>query len=128
MTYRVTMEACVAGNPHKAWKVRLPAGETNDDPLAPDREPPDDVWEEQTYEFGDVAAARDFIRQLPAESTTHVRMYADGELIYDQDADADWLDEADAGVEMRHTITSRNPLDDEDEIADAPPLVAKQGS
>lgn len=126
--YRVTMEACIAGNPHKAWRVRLPAGETNDDALAPDREPPDDVWEKQEHSFDSIDAARDFIRGLPAETTTHVELYADDELIYVQDADADHLDNADAGVEMPHTITSANPLDEDDTVPDAPPLVAPQGA
>lgn len=127
--YRVTMEACIAGNPHKAWRVRLPAGEYRvDDPLAPDREPPDDVWEDQSHDFDTIDAARDFIRGLPAETTTHVKLYADDELIYVQDADAEHLDHADAGVAMPHTITSANPLDEDDTVPDAPPLVAPQGA
>lgn len=128
MAYRVTMDACVAGNPGKAWRVKLPAGETNPDPLAADREAPDDVWEYQEHAFDSIDEARAYVRSLPAETTTHVQIWADDELIYVQDADADWLDSADAGVPPRHTITSRNPLDEDDEVPPAPPLVPAQGA
>lgn len=128
MTIQVTMDACVAGNPHKAWKVRLPAGETSDNELAPDREPPDDVWEHQTHEFPALLDAKVYVEGLPAETTTHVLIVVDGETIFDQDADADHLDAAEPGLPMPHTITSKNPLEDLDAIAEAPPLMDPQGA
>ncbi len=134
--FRVTMEACVAGNPLKAWKVRLPEEERridgdgqplDPDDTAPDREQPDDEWELQQHDFADLEAAKDFVRGLPVETTTHVRIEADGVVIFDQDADGDHLDAAGVDVEMPHTIDSRLP-DVEETVPDAPPLVSSQTS
>lgn len=111
--YTVTLDACVAGNPLKAWR-----GGTD----------PDDVWEVQSHNFDDLDAAKDFIRQLPEQTTTHVQLFADGGLIFDQDADADHLHDADAGVDMPHTVTSVNLLDRDDEVPEAPPLMNAQGA
>lgn len=109
--FRVTLVACVDGNPLKAWR-----GDSD----------PDDVWEEQTYTFGDLETAKSFLRGLPEQTTTHVKLLVDGEPIFDQDAGADHLDAAEPGVPMPHTVDSDVATDD-DEIADAPPLVASQG-
>ena len=108
MNYRVTLTACTAGNPLKAWR-----GGTD----------PDDVWEDQSRDFADLDAAKEFIRGLPEQTTTHVKLYADDELIFEQDADNDHLDTADAGVPMPHTVTSVNALDANDDIPEAPPLL-----
>lgn len=132
--FRVTLVACVAGNPHKAWHSRLPAdAPRNDDPLAPDREPPDDVWEDQTHDFGaDLDSAKAFIRTLPEATTTHVVLEhsADGgdwAPIFVQDADSDHLDNAGPGVDMPHTIDSPLPFEDDSEFPEAPPLMPSQG-
>lgn len=146
MAFRVTMVACVAGNPHKAWKVKLPADQHRDDPddLAPDRELPDDVWEVQSHPFDTLDAAKQFVRILPEQTTTHVRIESDHAVepddtdavvlddgwvvIYDQDASLEHLDAAAPGVPMPHAITSPLPFDGDDEIADAPPVMPSQGA
>lgn len=128
--YRVTLDACVAGNPLKAWKVRLPAGQPLDlDPndTAPDREPPDDVWEAQTHDFAELDAAKAFIRSLPEPTTTHVRLFADGTLIFDQDADAEHLDAAGDDVLLPHLVDSALP-DEPEEIPEAPAVLPSQGA
>lgn len=130
--FRVTMDACVAGNPLRAWKVRLPDGERRDDELAPDREPPNDVWESQTHEFATLTEAKVFIRELPEATTTHVRLQHETDdegwvTTFDQDADGDHLDAAGPDVDMPHTVDSRLPFMEGDEIPDAPPLVPSQG-
>lgn len=131
--FRVNLDACVAGNPLKAWKVKLPDGETTDDELAPDREPPDDVWEAQTYPFTDLDAAKTFIRGLPEQTTTHVvleHLQDDDtwELIFNQDANGDHLDDAAPGVTPPYLIDSPLPFDDEinNEVPPAPPVLAPQ--
>lgn len=148
--YRVTMEACVEGNPLKAWKTRLPEEERrvdgdgnplDPDDTAPDREQPDDVWERQSHDFGsDLEAAKDFVRALPVETTTHVRIESghgvepgtdavitdDGwVVIFDQDADGDHLDAAGVDVAMPHRIDSKLP-DVDESVPDAPALVSRQ--
>lgn len=135
--FRVTLEACVAGNPHKAWKKRLPAGELRDDEFAPDREPPDDVWEQQTHDFTDLDDAKAFILGLPEETTTHVELEylapadepgADSvwETLFVQDAGADHLEDAAPGVVPPHLIDSALPFEGLDEIAEAPPVLPSQ--
>lgn len=117
--FRVTLVACVAGNPLKAWR-----GGTD----------PDDVWEDQTHLFADLDAAKAFIRGLPAETTTHVVLEAaigDGDAavwtpIFVQDADAAHLDAANIDVPMPHTVDAGGPPED-DEVPEAPPLMAAQG-
>lgn len=139
--FRITLEACVAGNPFKAWREKLPAGETRDDEFAPDRMPPDDVWEAQVHEFDDLNAAKDFIRGLPEQTTTHVMLEVqsysgpdeaptfDGWVpIYVQDAGAEHLDAAAPDVTPPHLVDSPLPFDDDDTIEDAPPLVPSQGA
>lgn len=124
--YRVELEACVAGNPLKAWKVRLPDGEDSGYEPAPDREPPDDVWEAQSWPFDDLEAAKQFVRDLPEPTTTHVRIYGDGdELLFDQDAGAEHLDAAGPGVALPHLVDSKLP-DEPEEVPEAPPLAARQ--
>lgn len=128
--FRVTLDALVAGNPSKAWKVKLPEGETRDDEFAPDREPPDDEWEAQDHRFGSIDEAKDFIRALHPDASTHVVLeYSpDGDnwqLLYVQDADADHLADADVGVTPPHLVDSPLPFED-DEIEEAPPVMARQ--
>lgn len=108
--FSVTLIACVAGNPNKAWW---------------DGEEPNDVWEEQTHPFTDLDAAKYFIESLPAETTTHVKLYAGETLIFDQDADADHLDNAGPDVPMVHLI-DRGGVPTAPPVADAPPLMPSQ--
>lgn len=94
--FRVTGEFCVAGNPTKAW-----SGTTGEDDLV---HVPDDVWEQQSHDFGDdLAAAKAFVAGLDPQTTTHVAIEHsdDGgstwELLVSQDADADWVAAATPG-------------------------------
>lgn len=105
MAIRVEMEACTAGNPLKAWKGT--EGEHDTEHV------PDDVWETKVYDFGDdLEAAKAYIRVLDAPLTTHVKLYADDALIFDQDAGADHLDDAAPDVEMPHTIDAGGPVEE----------------
>lgn len=62
--FRVTLTACVAGNPLKAW-----FGTTGKD----DKEHvPDDVWEDQEFSFATLEEAKLYIQDLPELTTTHV--------------------------------------------------------
>lgn len=115
--FTVTLTGCVAGNPLKAWK-----GTTGEDDL---EHVPDDVWEDQTHDFADLDAAKDFIRGLHPDTSTHVLLLADGVVIFDQDAGADHLDDAASGVTMPHLVDSGGGS--EDAVPDAPPLLASQG-
>lgn len=136
--FRVTLDALVAGNPSKAWKVKLPDGELRDDEFAPDREPPDDEWQTQEHRFDDLEAAKTFIRGLDPAASTHVVLeYEEGSSgepvdvgagwvqLYVRDADADHLEAADVGVAPPHLVTSPLPFVD-DEIVEAPPVMARQ--
>jgi hypothetical protein len=96
MSYRVTGLFCVAGNPTKAW-----AGTTGEDD---EEHVPDDVWEEQGWEFDELIEAKNYIKELHPQMTTHVALEAevDGEwetILY-MDSDADHIDAADVGVMM----------------------------
>lgn len=146
--FRVTLTACVAGNQHKAWKRRLDeprldeagqpinAADTSQPDRAPDREVPDDVWEEQTHEFDTLEAAKLFIRGLPEQTTTHVVLEylepgAEGEdgtyvPIFIQDASGDHLDDAAPGVTPPHLVDSELPFEGLDDIPDAPPVLPSQ--
>lgn len=115
-SFRVTLVACIAGNPRKAWR-----GGTE----------PDDVWEDQAHDFDDLGEAKSFVGSLPAETTTHVVLWhqADGTewtAIFDQDAGNDHLWDAAPGVPMPHTVDAGGPVDDE-AIAKAPRLMPAQG-
>lgn len=121
---RVTLEACVDGNPLKAWR---------------DGTDPDDVWEPQTHDFDQLAAARSFIVGLHPQTSTHVELHvidgADTLVVYRQDAGDDLtaveqllgnLDDVD--LEQVKALLER----EEAPLADAavpapPPLVARQG-
>lgn len=138
------MVACVAGNPHKAWKVPIgadvPQPERDriaaENPNAPDREPPDDVWEDQSYPFDELAAAKTFIEGLDPVVTTHVKLeyLQPGELdqdgswvtIYDRDADRDHLADAGPDVPMPHTVDSHVATAAE-EVDEAPAVMPTQG-
>lgn len=125
--FRVTMVACVAGNPLKAWR-----GDSE----------PNDVWEDQSHPFDDLDAAKDFVRTLPEQTTTHVRIESDHGLepddvvsqvledgwvvIFDQDASGDHLDAAAPDVPMPHRIDSVVLTDIDDEEPEAPPLLPSQ--
>lgn len=123
--FTVTLDACVEGNQHNAWNRRLPDGETSDYEHAPDRVPPDDVWEAQVHGFDELDAAKDFVRSLPEDITTHVKLLAGDVVIYDQDADAEHLDAAGVDVEMPHTIDSALP-DEPVEIPESSPPMPRQ--
>lgn len=91
MSYSVTGTFCVEGNPTQAW-----SGTEGEDDTT---HVPNDVWEDQTHDFGDdVEGAKDFIRGLEPQMTTHVALEADGEVICYMDSDADHLDDAAVGV------------------------------
>jgi len=110
---RVTLTACVAGNPLKAWR---------------DGTDPDDVWQDQSHDFDDVEAAKAFVRGLHPDTTTHVVLYGtddDGEhVLYRKDHGEDDLDAAGVGV----VPPSEQPPvpDDVDETPPAPPLMPAQ--
>jgi hypothetical protein len=92
MGYQVTGVFCVEGNPTKAW-----AGTTGDDDT---EHVPDDVWEEQVHDFEDIDEAKDFIRGLHPQMSTHVVLQTDdGEVLVEMDAEGDHLDDAAPGVE-----------------------------
>lgn len=92
MGYQVTGVFCVEGNPTKAWN-----GTTGEDD---DEHVPDDVWEEQFHDFDDLEAAKDFIRELHPQMSTHVALVTDdGEILVEMDAEGDHLDDAAPGVE-----------------------------
>jgi len=89
--YNVTGVFCVAGNPTKAWNGT--EGEDDTEHV------PDDVWEEQIHEFNDIDEAKDFIRGLQPQMTTHIALETvDGEVLCYMDSDADHLDDAAEGV------------------------------
>lgn len=101
MQYRVTGEFCVEGNPTKAW-----IGTTGEDDT---EHVPDDVWQEQVHDFAGLDEAKDFIRGLHAQMSTHVALLAseDGvewETIFVQDSDADHLDDAAPGVPLPSSV------------------------
>ncbi len=110
--FRVTLIALTAGNPLKAWR---------------DGQEPDDVWEDQEYPFDDLDAAKDFIRSVTGDSTTHVKLFAGDELIYDQDAAAYELPDAAPGVVMAHTVDFGGPVDDS-VVPDGPKPLPSQRS
>ncbi len=60
---RVTLDACVEGNPRKGWR---------------DGEEPNDVWEAKVYDFADLDAAKAAVGALPDDDsmTTHVAIWA----------------------------------------------------
>lgn len=101
MRYRVTGEFCVEGNPTKAW-----IGTTGEDDT---EHVPDDVWQAQTHEFDDLDAAKEFVRGLHPQMSTHVAIEssedgAEWEMIFYQDSDADHLDDAAPGVPLPSAI------------------------
>lgn len=108
--FRVDLIALVAGNPNKAWREGTE---------------PDDVWEDQSHSFTSLEDAKDFIRSLPEAGTTHVKLFADDEQIFEQDAGADHLDDAAPGVEMPHTVDFGGPVDDSI-VVEGPPLMPSQ--
>lgn len=116
--FTVTMIACVEGNPTKAW-----SGTTGEDDT---EHVPDDVWEDQTHEFDSLDAAKDFIRGLHTQVTTHVKLYADGELIFDRDAGSDHLDDAAPGVPMPHEVDSGSGV--RDQVVEDLPVMPRQGA
>jgi hypothetical protein len=90
MGYQVVGVFCVEGNPTQAWN----GTEGEDDEV----HVPNDVWQEQTHEFDDIDEAKDFIRGLEPQMTTHVALESDGEVLCYMDSDADHLDDAAPGV------------------------------
>ena len=102
---RVTLIACVAGNPLKAWR-----GGT----------PPNDVWEPKEVEFVDLVDAQTFVEGLPTETTTHV------EIQVAEDTGWRTIFNQDAGDDLALTTLDPPPPEVEpvpdDEIPAAPPL------
>ena len=89
--YHVTGIFCVEGNPTQAW-----AGTEGEDDT---EHVPNDVWEEQDHEYEDIEAAKNFIRSLHPQMSTHVALETDeGEVLCYMDSDADHLDNAAEGV------------------------------
>lgn len=112
--YRVTLTACVSGNPLKAWR---------------DGTEPDDVWQDQTHDFGGLDAAKAFIRGLHPDTSTHVVLESSEDNaawtpIYVQDFGEDDLDTAGPG-EVPPSQAPPVP-DAVDEIPAAPPLLPAQ--
>lgn len=118
MAYEVKLVACVEGNPTKAWSGTT--GEHDTEHV------PDDVWEDQTHTFDDLDAAKAFVRGLHPQVTTHVKLYADDELIFDQDAGADHLDDAAPGVAMPHTVDSGSGA--RGQVVEDLPVMPRQGA
>jgi len=116
-TYTVTYTGCTAGNPLQAWH-----GTTSTDTVEDTEHVPNDVWTDLSYDFpDDLDGAKAYVRGLPAQTTTHVQILADGTLIYDKDAAADELDDAAAGWTMPHTVDRGGPVD-QSVIPPPPPL------
>jgi len=115
MSYRVTLTACTAGNPLQAW-----FGTTGD---GDDEHVPNDVWEDFDLTFADLDAAKDFIRKLHPDTSTHILLYGadadDERCIYHQDYGDD-LDAASLDV----VPDSQKPpvADDVAVMPEAPPL------
>lgn len=118
MSIAVELEACVAGNPTKAWN-----GTTGEDDTV---HVPDDVWESQTWPFDTLDAAKAYVRGLHPQITTHVRIVVDGEVVFDQDAGADHLDDAEPGVPMPHNVDSGSGVPTN--VVEDLPVMPKQGS
>jgi hypothetical protein len=114
--FRVTLTACVEGNPLKAWR-----GTTGEDDT---EHIPDDVWEDQDRPFDTLDDAKAFIRGLHPQTSTHVKLWSDDDLIFDQDADVDHLEDAAPGTIPPHLVDSGFVTDDD--VIEAPPLVARQ--
>lgn len=113
---RVELEACVAGNPLKAWK-----GTTGEDDT---EHVPDDVWEHQSHEFDDLEEAKEFVLELPEQTTTHVTIFSEDEegefLLWEQDRDGDALDS------LEDTRPVEEVPDDPNFVPEAPPLMEAQ--
>jgi hypothetical protein len=93
MSYHVTGIVCVEGNPTQAWT----GTEGEDDEV----HVPNDVWEDQDHEFDGLDEAKNFIRSLNPQMTTHIALETDeGEMLVYMDSDADHLDAAAPGVMM----------------------------
>lgn len=118
--FRVTLVACIAGNPFKAWH-----GSTGPDDAV---NIPDDEWQDQTHDFASLDDAKSFIRALPVETTTHVvltRVGDDGtETLYVQDFGDD-LESAAPGV-VAGSQEPAVPPDTEAVVPVAPPLLPAQ--
>lgn len=111
MAFRVTLVACVAGDPRKAWNGTS----------GPDDEVhvPDDEWESQEYSFDDLEEAKSFVSKLNDAVTTHV------ELSYDNGGE--WAviyrkDEGDGTLEDAHVPTDDEIAAEERAAAAALPL------
>lgn len=104
----VTLTACVAGNPLKAWR-----GGTD----------PDDEWQDQRHEFDELADAKAFVGELHPDVTTHVELLGpDGEVLYRKDAGDD-LDAAEPGVEPQSSETEKVTVET---VPAAPPVMEAQ--
>lgn len=105
--FRVTLEACVEGNPLKAWR-----GETE----------PDDVWEKKEKSFEDLDEAVAFVADLHEATSTHVV------IDYDEGDGSEWrtIFNQDRGDDLDSVTTEVPPLAaeviDPDAIPAAPPL------
>lgn len=62
--FKVTLTACIAGDPRKAWNGTT--GETDTEHV------PDDVWQDQSHDFDTLETAVEWIRGLDPRVTTHV--------------------------------------------------------
>jgi len=113
--FSVTLIACVEGNPHQAWH-----GSTGPED---EEHVPDDVWQDQVHDFRELEDAKEFIRGLHPEVTTHVELHdEDGEVIYRKDAGDD-LDAAEPGV----VPDSAGVEEDVEDVAPpAPPVMEAQ--
>lgn len=98
----VNLIACVAGNPLKAWH-----GTTGPDDA---KHVPDDVWEDKSFAFGeDLDAAKNYVKTLHPDMTTHVVIVADGRVIWEQDRGED--------LDAAHLLTDDEHQAREDAIA-----------
>ena len=114
--FKVTLVACIEGNPFKAWH-----GSTGEDDT---EHVPNDVWQDQSHDYADLAAAKEFIQGLHSEVTTHALLWdEDGEtVLYNKDAGDD-LEAADSGV----VPASLAPLEDTSVVVpEAPTLMEAQ--
>lgn len=118
--FQVKMIALVAGNPHKAWRGSTGLDDTE--------HVPDDVWEDQVYEFGSLDEAKSFVAGLPAESTTHVEIFDEsGMMLFHQDG-GDVLDDVEEGTESPWKVGSSATEDAEEAVPEAPPVMPSQQS
>lgn len=112
--FEVNLIALTEGNPLKAW-----AGSTGPDDT---EHVPDDVWQDQTHQFGTLEDAKAFVAGLHPDATTHVELSDESGVLYRQDAGDD-LDAVEAGVVP---LSGQQAASTETVVPDGPPVMEAQ--